>query len=65
MSDQEISQCDICGTEAAVERKYYHYPITCDCCNGEKDNHFEIVYFCSKCTPKPPRLVTCEISPLD
>lgn len=65
MGDQEISQCDICSKEAVVERKYYYYPIACNCCNDAKDNHFEIVRFCNNCTSKPPRVITCQISPIN
>ena len=55
MGDVEFGTCDMCKKGAmAVSRMYYHYDIKCNCCNGKNDNHFEIVRYCSECTPKPP-----------
>lgn len=59
MSDaSEFGECDICGKEAVVTRKYYNYNIKCDCClSGGKPMHFHIVRHCADCTPKPPEYI--------
>jgi len=60
----EIGKCDMCETESVpVNRKYYHYNIKCECCNGKDDPHFEIVRYCKTCRPKPPSKVVAVISP--
>lgn len=56
--DLEIANCDVCNIQASVKRKYYYYNIQCDCCNNKKDNHFEIVRYCSNCEPKPPQRIS-------
>jgi hypothetical protein len=48
----ELGQCDYCGKESSLYRKYYHYDIKCDCCIG--DMHFHVVRHCKSCIPKPP-----------
>ena len=48
----EIGKCDICGKTEAVERKYYHYDINCEC---HSPNHLEMVKYCKDCEPKEPR----------
>lgn len=61
----EYAKCDICGGEPQpVTRKYYRYPVQCDCCNSKESNHFEIIRHCNKCEPKPPRTVTMSLQPL-
>lgn len=64
--DIESGTCDICKAESVpVSRKYYYYDIECDCCNSKEDDHFEIVFYCKDCKPKPPSQVTCVLSPLE
>lgn len=58
----EVSTCDICKKEAVVSRKYYHYPIECECCNGP---HFEIVRNCKDCEPKPPNKIVAVVKHID
>jgi len=54
----EAATCDICHEpDVVVSRQYYYYNIACTCCNGPNDPHFEIVKYCSKCTPRPPRKI--------
>lgn len=66
MGDIESGNCDICkATDVQISRRYYHYDIKCDCCNGKEDNHFEIVRYCANCQPKPPRKATVHIQPID
>lgn len=64
MSDIEKSVCDICGNVKEVNRKYYEYSIPCDCCNRKEDYHFEIVRYCSECTPKPPGRISVVLQPV-
>lgn len=60
---QEYGKCQICSKEAPLRRKYYHYNIECECCSsGGKPQHFEIVWYCKDCQPKPPRKVTIHLS---
>ena len=58
----EIRKCSICGkNHIQVNRKYYYYKINCECCGAKHKNinvHFEIVYHCSSCIPKPPRRIS-------
>ena len=63
MNDIEISYCDICYEKAQVKRKYYYYEIDCECC-GSPHGHFEIVKYCNKCEPKPPKWVTVKKQPV-
>lgn len=58
----EHGKCDICGQEAIIWRKTYHYGIKCYCCIGE---HFEVVHYCDDCEGKvrPPQKVSIEIKP--
>jgi hypothetical protein len=65
MQEQESGTCSVCGTNGPIQRTYYYYEIKCDCCVGDK--HFEIVYHCGSCVPKPPPRVkvTLEIQPLE
>lgn len=65
MRDIEVCECDICNKVKPVERKYYRYDIICECCNGSKDHHFEIVRYCSDCEPKPPIATKVCIKPSD
>lgn len=52
--DIEIGICNICGQHTQVSRRYYHYDVKCNCCNGK---HFEIVKYCEECEPNPPKIV--------
>ena len=63
--DVETGFCDICGRGRHLQRKYYRYPIPCDCCNKKEDNHFEIVRHCAQCTPVPPKKLTVVMKPID
>ena len=56
----ELGTCDVCHKkEVAVSRKYYKYPIPCDCCNKLGiPPHLEIVRYCKDCTPVPPRRIS-------
>lgn len=65
MGDIEFAKCDVCGQEAHVSRKYYYYDIKCDCCNSKDSPHFEIVRYCEKCKPKPPRTISLLLKPID
>ena len=62
MSDIEIDYCDICHEKTQINRKYYHYPINCECCGGT--THFEIVRYCNNCTPKPPHWIKAIVTPI-
>lgn len=65
MGDTEIGTCDIClAMEVPLLRRYYYYPVKCECCNGKDDNHFEIVKHCSTCNPLPPKKVVLVIKPI-
>ena len=64
MGDIEYGLCDICKEETTLSRKYYYYDIPCDCCNGKKDKHFEIVRHCFLCEPKPPRVISVSLEPV-
>jgi hypothetical protein len=59
--DVEFGQCELCGREAELKRRYYHYDIKCDC---HSPNHFELVRHCADCTPKPPEKTTVTIKPM-
>ena len=61
---QEFGKCDMCGKEAALSRKYYHYDIDCECCLAPGKNHFETVRHCGECEPQPPRRITVTLRPL-
>lgn len=59
--DIEIGKCDYCGKECSINRKYYYYGIKCECHGPE---HFEIVYHCNECQPKPPRKTSIVLKPI-
>ncbi|MCK9440286.1 MAG: hypothetical protein M0Q13_02555 [Methanothrix sp.] len=64
--EAEFGKCDCCGKETIVSRKYYHYNIKCDCCGGK--THFEIVRYCTNCSPKPKstiRVVLRDLMPIE
>jgi hypothetical protein len=63
MGESEYGKCDICEKDNYLTRRYYKYPIKCDCCNSKQDDHFEIVYHCTECEPRPPRSVKVNIMP--
>ncbi len=65
MGDIEYGNCDICNIQAPLTRRYYRYDIKCDCCNGSKDDHFEIVRYCLDCKPKPPRRISVVMKPIN
>lgn len=52
MGEMEFGKCEICGKEAPLLRKYYHYNIKCECCSP---THFVLIRHCEDCMPKPPR----------
>ena len=60
--DIEKGTCDICGEYKQLSRKYYYYPVNCECCGGER--HFEIVRYCKNCTPVPPRRIKAIMKPV-
>ena len=64
MGEQEFNACSICGEKTIVERKYYYYDIKCDCCSSANNKHFEIVWYCRKCKPVPPRKIRVVIKPI-
>ena len=61
--DIETDYCDICHEKKQVSRKYYNYPINCECCGGQY--HFEIVKYCDKCEPSPPKWIKAEVKPIE
>ena len=63
MGDVEVNKCDICQFVYPVQRKYYRYPVICECCNGKDDHHFEIVRYCDECEPLPPKRISVVIKP--
>jgi hypothetical protein len=66
MGDVEQGTCSICREqEVPVSRKYYRYAIDCECCNGVGNHHFAIVWYCKKCTPKPPERIHVTIKPYE
>jgi hypothetical protein len=58
MSEQEIAKCSYCGTITNVNRRYFHYPITCEC---HSTNHFEIRWYCHDCFPIEPEQTTLTV----
>lgn len=57
--DSEYGTCDYCGSLANVHRKYWHYPIKCDC---HGPTHFEMVRYCTGCEDKvtePKQTMVC------
>lgn len=54
----EFGKCDICGKNAQLNRKYYHYDIQCECCSP---NHFDLICHCDNCHPKPPKQTTIKL----
>lgn len=60
--EMEIGKCGMCQKEnVPVSREYYRYGIKCEC---HSPNHFEIVFYCKNCTPKPPSKTTISIKPI-
>ena len=53
MGDIEYGKCSYCGNEDILYRRYFHYPIKCECHSPE---HFEIVWHCRNCVPKEPEI---------
>ena len=63
MSNTEYGICDICGREANLQRKYYHFNIKCEC---HLPTHSEMIKYCSDCVPLRPAETTIEIfDPID
>ncbi len=54
----EYGRCDICGKEAPLARRYFHYGIPCEC---HSPNHFELVRHCKDCEPKEPGETTVKL----
>lgn len=64
MGDIEVRQCQMCGSEKVqVQRQYYYYNISCECCGEKTSDHFEIVYYCNDCSPKPPHRISAVVLP--
>ena len=61
--DIEMDYCDICHQKKQVQRKYYHYPVNCECCGGQY--HFEIVKYCKDCKPTPPHRISAIVKPIE
>ena len=58
----EVGTCGFCKkTDVQLQRMYYHYGIKCEC---HSPDHFEIVWHCSDCTPKPPNKTTIHMKPI-
>lgn len=51
MGDVEYGKCDICLEMDNLSRRYYYFPIPCECCSNQ---HFEIVRHCKNCKPEQP-----------
>ncbi len=52
MKEMKIGTCDCCGKEnIPLIRKYFRYPIQCECC---LPRHFEMVRHCEDCDPEEP-----------
>lgn len=64
MGDIEQGTCDICKQDKPLQRKYYYYDIKCECCRTEEGQHFEIVFHCNDCIPKPPLRVKVSLTPI-
>ena len=62
MSEVEYGPCDICKHVKELSRKYYHYDIKCEC---HSPKHFELIRYCSDCTPKQPIKTTINITPIN
>lgn len=63
MNNIEYGICDICGREANLQRKYYHFNIKCEC---HLPTHSEMIKYCSDCVPLRPAETTIEIfDPID
>lgn len=63
MNNTEYGICDICGREANLQRKYYHFNIKCEC---HLPTHSEMIKYCSDCVPLRPAETTIEIfDPVD
>lgn len=63
MNNIEYGICDICGREANLQRKYYHFNIKCEC---HLPTHSEMIKYCSDCVPLRPAETTIEIfDPVD
>lgn len=62
--DVEFGPCDVCGHQTGLMRKYFYYPVKCECCNGPEDDHFEIVRHCPNCESKvvAPRKITAYVT---
>ena len=59
MASQEAGTCSVCGrTVTPINRTYFYYDVNCSCCNSKDEQHFEIVWHCDNCEPKPPRTIT-------
>lgn len=57
--DIEVGKCDICGNVRPLQRKYYRYPIQCEC---HSPHHFELVCHCKYCEPKEPEFAKLTVS---
>lgn len=56
-----IGKCQICKTEPVeLDSQKYYYDIDCSCCKGDK--HYETVWYCENCVPKPPETFKVELT---
>lgn len=59
MSGESLyGKCQFCGKEAALNIRYYHYTIKCECCHSsDKHGHFERIEYCDACVrhAHPPK----------
>ena len=52
MKEIEIGTCECCGKQnAKLMRKYFRYPIECECHSPE---HFILIRHCKDCEPEEP-----------
>lgn len=58
-----MDYCDICHQKKQIQRKYYYYPVNCECCGGT--THFEYVRYCKDCEPKPPHRISAIVKPIE
>lgn len=54
-TEKEFGRCDYCGKNDYLQRKYFHYPIICEC---HSPKHFEIRRYCKNCFPTEPETTT-------
>lgn len=60
--DAEYGRCEICGKESVLDRTYFYYDISCECCNKR---HHEMVRHCHSCVPEIPDSIHPLIKAMD